>query len=117
MLNVFFVVANLVATVAANAALKLSAEAGAVVPFLLFQVAGNLLGLAGVLAYTGLLRTTPLHVSFPLTRGLQVIGVQVVAASVLFREPATPLRLAGTALVAAGIVLVGLAAPRARGRT
>ncbi len=112
MLNVVLVIANTVATVAANALLKLSADAGSLVAFLAFQVAGNLAGLAGVLAYTGLLRTVPLHVSFPLTRGLQVIGVQVIAASVLFREPATPVRLAGTALVAAGIVLVGLAMRR-----
>jgi multidrug transporter EmrE-like cation transporter len=110
--NVILVVVNLVATVAANALLKLSADAGSIVPFLLFQAAGNVLGLVGVLAYTGLLRTTPLHVSFPLTKGLQVIGVQVVAASVIFQEPVTPLRLAGTALVSAGIVVVGLAMGR-----
>lgn len=114
-INVLFAAGNVLATVAANALLKLSAEAASLWPFLLFQVAGNLLGLLGVLAYTGLIRKMPMHVAFPLTRGLCVLGVQLGAAALFFREPVTPRHLAGAALVTAGIVLVGLAMP-ARGR-
>jgi len=40
------------------------------------------------------------------TIGLSVIGVQVIAARLLFRESIGPLQWLGTGLVAAGIVLI-----------
>jgi multidrug transporter EmrE-like cation transporter len=97
---------------AANALLKLSADASTAAPFLLFQAAGNVAGFVGVLAYTGLMRTLPLHVAFPLTQGFAVLGVQLLASLLIFREAFTPREAAGSILVAAGILLVGAAAPR-----
>jgi multidrug transporter EmrE-like cation transporter len=98
---------------AANVLMKLSAGAGAFWPFALLLAAGNLLGLVGVLTYTLLLRTLPLHVAFPLTRGATVLGVQLAASVIVFHEVLRPTEIAGAALVAAGIVLAGLGARRA----
>ncbi len=97
----------------ANIFLKLSADAHDTRILLVMLVAGNLAGFVGVLAYTGLLRTLPLHVAFPLSRGLGVLGVQLLAALVFFRESFTAREAAAVALVTAGIILVGLSAPRA----
>ena len=72
--------------------------------------AGNLAGFVGVLAYTGLLRTLPLHVAFPLSRGLVVLGVQLVAALLVFHETFRLTEAAGAVLVTAGILLVGAGA-------
>jgi undecaprenyl phosphate-alpha-L-ara4N flippase subunit ArnE len=70
-------------------------------------VMGNVSGFLGVLALTGILRTVPLHVAYPISAGLGVIGVQVVAARWVFHEPITTVQWLGTALVVAGIVLIG----------
>ena len=96
-----------------NIFLKLSADAHDTRVLLVMLAAGNLAGFVGVLAYTGLLRTLPLHVAFPLSRGLVVLGVQLLAALVFFRESFTLREAAGVALVTAGIILVGMSAPRA----
>jgi multidrug transporter EmrE-like cation transporter len=56
------------------------------------------------------MRSLPLHIAFPLTQGLAVLGVQLVASVAVFREAFTPAEAAGSALVAAGIALVGVAA-------
>jgi len=73
-----------VSVTAANVLLNLSAHAATTRLFLLFQAAGNLAGLGGVLAYTWLMRRMPLHVAFPLTRGVGVLGVQLVGALLVF---------------------------------
>jgi multidrug transporter EmrE-like cation transporter len=49
----------------------------------------------------------PLHVIFPLTTGLAVIGVQVVAAKMLFGETISHAQWWGTLLIVAGVVLLG----------
>jgi multidrug transporter EmrE-like cation transporter len=94
----------------ANVLLKLSADAGGAWLFIAFQAGGNLAGLAGVLVYTGLLRGMPLHLAFPLSRGVGVLGVQLFAAILVFHEVFRPTEAAGVVAVAAGIVLVGLGA-------
>lgn len=96
-----------------NVFLKLSADARETWVVLVMFAAGNLAGFVGVLAYTGLLRTLPLHVAFPLSRGLVVLGVQVLASLVFFRETFTLKEAGGVVLVTAGIILVGAAAHRA----
>ena len=98
---------------AANVLMKLSAGAGALWPSLLLLAAGNVAGLAGILVYTLLLRTLPLHVAFPLTRGAAVLGVQLASSLIVFHEALRPTEAAGAALVVAGIVLAGLGARRA----
>jgi multidrug transporter EmrE-like cation transporter len=114
MKNALFLAAYLVFVTAANVLLKRAAEAGAGVPFFLLLIGGNLAGLVGVLLYTGLLRTLPLHVAFPLSRGIAVLGI--LAASLLFfHETFRATEAAGVALVTAGIILVGGAPRRAAG--
>ena len=94
-------------TVLASVGFKNSAASSEWRGFLAGQVVGNLAGFASVLALTGLLRLVPIHVAYPLTQGLAVIGVQVVSAWLLFNEAIQPLQWVGTALVVTGIVLIG----------
>jgi multidrug transporter EmrE-like cation transporter len=113
--NALFLLCYLVFVTGANVLLKLSAQAIGVWPFILLQAAGNLAGFAGVLAYTGLLRTLPLHVAFPLSRGLVILGVQLAAALLVFHESFRPTEAAGAVLVGGGIILVALGGPRQAG--
>ena len=111
MKNALFLAGYLVFVTAANVLLKQSAEAGAGWPFYAFLVAGNLAGFIGILAYTGLLRTLPLHIAFPLSRGFVVLGVLAVSL-VFFHERLRATEAAGVALVTAGVLLLGRSAPR-----
>lgn len=72
-----------------------------------WQILGNLAGFLTVLALTSLLRFIPLSVAYPVTTGLSVIGVQVVAASLLLHEALTPRIWLGTLFIVIGILLVG----------
>lgn len=99
--------ANLLFNIVANASFKVSADSRTWRDFLFWQIVGNLAGLITVLTLTGLLRYLPLHVAFPLTTGLMVIGVQVGAAHWLFQESITPGQWIGTGLVVAGILIIG----------
>lgn len=99
--------ANLLFNIAANASFKASADSRTWRDFLFWQIVGNLAGLITVLTLTGLLRYLPLHVAFPLTTGLMVIGVQVGAAHWIFHESISPSQWLGTGLVTAGILLIG----------
>ncbi len=107
MKTVLFLACYCLFVTAANVLLKLSADAGGVRTFILFQAGGNLAGLAGVLVYTGLLRGMPLHLAFPLSRGVGVLGVQLAASILVFREAFRPTEAVGAAFVAVGIILVG----------
>jgi len=98
---------NLCCNIIANASFKMSATSPEWRGFLAWQVAGNLAGFITVLTLTGLLRYLPLHVAYPVTAGLAVVGVQVVAARLLSGEAISGGQWLGTALVIAGIVLVG----------
>ncbi len=105
--NAALLLTYLVFVTGSNILLKLSAAAGETRWFVALFAAGNLAGFVGVLSYTGLLRTLPLHVAFPLSRGLVVIGVQLVGAVAVFREAFTWKEAAAVVLVAAGIALIG----------
>lgn len=98
---------NLAFNVIANASFKLSALGGSWQSFLGWQVAGNLAGFITVITLTWLLRYHPLHVVFPVTTGLAVVGVQVLAAARLFHEPIGPRQWLGTLLIVLGILFVG----------
>jgi len=93
--------------VAANASFKAAALSPNWRGFLSWQVAGNLAGFVTVLALTGLLKFIPLAVAFPVTTGLAVIGVQVAAAALIFHESISATQWLGTAVIVAGILLVG----------
>jgi multidrug transporter EmrE-like cation transporter len=99
--------ANVIFNVVSNASFKASADARAWRAFLAWQVAGNLAGFATVVTLTVLLRRWPLHVAFPVTTGLAVIGVQVVGAHWIYHESIRPAQWLGTSLVVAGIWLIG----------
>ncbi len=98
---------NLFFNVLANVSFKFSAVSDTWRGFLLWQLLGNLAGLSAVLTLTGLLRFVPLHVAYPITAGLAVVGVQVVAAGLIFDEPITSTQWLGVLLVVVGIVLIG----------
>jgi len=98
---------NLLFNVLSNASLKVSADSRTWRQFLAWQVVGNLTGLVTVLTLTALLRYLPLHVAFPLTTGLTVIGMQVVAAHWLFHESIGMTQWVGALLVVVGILLIG----------
>jgi len=98
---------------ASNVLLKLSADARETWMLAVLFAVGNLAGFIGILAYTGLLRTLPLHVAFPLSRGLVVLGVQLLASVAFFRERFTLREAGGVVLVTAGVILVGASTPRA----
>jgi multidrug transporter EmrE-like cation transporter len=98
---------NLAFNVIANASFKLSALGGSWQSFLGWQVAGNLAGFITVITLTWLLRYHPLHLVFPVTTGLAVVGVQVLAAARLFHEPIGPRQWLGTLLIVLGIFFIG----------
>ena len=71
-----------------------------------WQVVGNLAGFVTVLTLTSVLRYIPLRVAYPVTTGLAILGVQVLAARLLFHEPITAAQWPGTLLNAAGMGLI-----------
>ncbi len=97
---------NLLFNIVANASFKLSAESPNLHGFLVWQVIGNLSGFITVITLTWLLRYIPLNVAFPVTTGLAVIGVQIIAGGFLFREDLSVGQWLGTVLVVAGIALI-----------
>ena len=97
---------NLLFNIVANTSFKLSAASPAWRGFLAWQLIGNVAGFITVLTLTGLLRYVPLHVAYPITAGLAMIGVQVVAAGLIFREPISSAQWLGTFMVVAGIALI-----------
>jgi multidrug transporter EmrE-like cation transporter len=107
-LEVLLLTGNLLFNIIANASFNLSASSSDWRGFLAWQVVGNLAGLITVLTLTGLLRLMPLHIVFPVTTGLAVIGVQVVSGRLLFGEAITNAQWLGTMLIIAGIVLIGM---------
>ena len=100
------VLSNLVFTIVANASFKVSSQSPNWRNFLFWQVIGNLAGLVTVITLTWLLRYQPLSVAFPLTTGLGVIGVQIVASGWLFGETVSPLRWLGSILIILGIAFL-----------
>lgn len=114
MRNVVFLLLYAAFITVGNIFLKMSAQAGGAWMFWVFQAAGNIAGLVGILVYTGLLRTFPLHVAFPLSRGMAVLGVQLVASLLVFHEVFRATEAAAVVLIAGGVILVGVSA-RPRG--
>jgi multidrug transporter EmrE-like cation transporter len=100
------IIVNLLFNIIANTSFKVSAESPSLRSFLTWQVIGNLAGFATVITLTGLLKFIPLHVAFPLTTGLAVIGVQLAAGKFLFGETISLAHWLGTFFVVIGIVLL-----------
>ena len=97
---------NLLFNVIANVSFKLSAFSPGWRSFLGWQIVGNLASFITLLMLTALLRFMPLHVAYPVTTGLAVLGVQVVAARLIFHEPVSSTQWLGVLLIIVGVVLV-----------
>ena len=100
------VAVNVVFNILATVAFRVSARSASWSEVLTWQVLGNLAGLVTVIALTGMLRYAPLSIAFPLTTGMSILGVQVVAAEWLFHEPINTVQWAGALLIGIGIFLV-----------
>ncbi len=100
------ILVNLVFNILANASFRISALSPNWRGLLTWQVIGNLAGLATVITLTWLLRYMPLSVAFPLTTGLTVLGVQMVAASWIFHEPVSERQWLGTLAIVLGIWMI-----------
>lgn len=105
-LVVALILGNLLFNVLANTGFKMSANSATWRGFLAWQVVGNLSGFIAVLNLTGAMRFIPLHVAYPISAGLTVIGVQLFAARLLLHEAITPTQWLGTLLVTIGILLI-----------
>lgn len=106
LLVIALILGNLLFNIVANASFKVSVESFNWKDFLFWQVVGNLSGFITVITLTWLLRYIPLHIAFPLTTGLAVIGVQVIAGLLLFGESISIPQWVGTMLVVLGIVML-----------
>ncbi len=100
------VISNLIFTIIANASFKVSAQSTNWRTFIFWQVIGNLAGFVTVIMLTWLLRYQPLSVAFPLTTGLGVIGVQIIASRWIFGEVISMERWIGAALIIVGITFL-----------
>jgi multidrug transporter EmrE-like cation transporter len=105
-LVIALILGNLLFNIVANASFKVSADSPGWRGFLTWQVIGNLAGLITVITLTWLLRYIPLHVAFPVTTGLAVIGVQMVASKMLFEEAISTRDWLGTLLIVFGIIFL-----------
>lgn len=92
----------------AHICFKLSVYFGGLSAFVFWQAIGNGAAFIGVLSYTMAMRTLPLHVAFPLTQGLSVVGVTLVAGRLLFHESVSSTQWLGVILVAGGIALISV---------
>jgi multidrug transporter EmrE-like cation transporter len=100
------IIVNLAFNVLSNAAFRVSALSSSWRGLWTWQVVGNLAGLVTVITLTWLLRHMPLSVAFPLTTGLTVLGVQLVSASWIFKEPISERQWLGALAIILGIWLI-----------
>jgi len=97
---------NVMFSVLAVVAFRASARGVTWSEIVTWQVLGNLAGFVTVLTLTGILRYAPLSIAFPVTTGMSILGVQIVAARWLFDEPIGVLQWMGALLIGAGVFLV-----------
>jgi multidrug transporter EmrE-like cation transporter len=102
----WLIIVNLAFNILSNASFRVSASSETWRGIIIWQVVGNLAGLVTVITLTWLLKYMPLSVAFPLTTGLTVLGVQMVAASWIFHEPVSERQWLGTLAVVLGIWLI-----------
>ncbi len=105
-MTVALVALNVIFSIVANAAFRVSARSATWSDVVVWQVVGNLAGFITVVSLTGLLRDVPLAIAFPVTTGISILGVQLVAARWLFNESITPVQWAGAVLLVLGVFLV-----------
>jgi multidrug transporter EmrE-like cation transporter len=89
-----------------NYCFKRSAVSQGLKSFTRWQIPAHLSGFLGVLAFTFLLRFLPVHVAYPVVQGLVVLGIQFIAARLLFKERILTVQWLGTLVLFAGLILV-----------
>ncbi len=87
---------NLAFNILANGAFRLSAHAASWREVVTWQVVGNVAGFVTVVTLGVLLRYALLSIVFPVTTGPSMLGVRLLAASWLFREPISAAGWAGS---------------------
>jgi multidrug transporter EmrE-like cation transporter len=97
---------NLAFSIVANVAFRLSAVSATWNDMFRWQLLGHLAGSVTVVALTCMLRNVPLGIAFPVTTGMSLLGVQIVAARGVFHEPINTMQWAGSVLIGLGLVLV-----------
>ena len=97
---------NLLFNVLANTAFRISARSGSWREIVSWQVTGNAAGFVTAVTLTGLLHYVPLSIAFPVTTGMSILGVQVLAAWWLFHEPINTLQWLGSLLIGVGVFLL-----------
>jgi multidrug transporter EmrE-like cation transporter len=97
---------NLAFNILANASFRISALSDTWRGLITWQVVGNVAGFITVITLTWLLRYMPLSIAFPLTTGLAILGVELVASIWLFHEPVSQRQWLGTLAIVAGIWLI-----------
>jgi multidrug transporter EmrE-like cation transporter len=97
---------NVLFSILANAAFRISARSASWGDVVTWQVLGNLAGFITVVTLTVLLRYAPLSIAFPFTTGMSILGVQIVAAKWMFHEPISAVQWMGALLIGVGIFLV-----------
>jgi undecaprenyl phosphate-alpha-L-ara4N flippase subunit ArnE len=102
----WLIVVNLGFNVLSNAAFRVSATSETWRGLLTWQVVGNLAGFVTVITLTWMLKYMPLSIAFPLTTGMTVLGVQMVAASWIFKESVSARQWLGTLAIVLGIWLI-----------
>jgi len=106
-LGIFWLILlNMAFNILANASFRISAMSPNWRGILTWQAVGNIAGFITVITLTLLLRHMPLNIAFPLTTGLAVLGVQVVASIWLFHEPISQRQWIGTLAIVMGIWLI-----------
>jgi len=102
----WLILLNIAFNILANASFRISAMSETWRGILTWQVIGNIAGFITVITLTLLLRHMPLSIAFPLTTGLAVLGIQIVAAAWIFHEPISQRQWLGTLAIVGGIWLI-----------
>ncbi len=97
---------NCAFSVLASSSFKVSAMSPTWRGVLTWQVIGNTAGFLGVLTLTAILRHMDLHVAYPISMGLSILGTQTLAAKLIFHESITASQWGGTLLILLGIWLL-----------
>ncbi len=74
--------------------------------FLKWQIPANFSGLFAVIALTFLMRYVPLRVAIAIQFGLAFVCIQVISASLVFKEKITIYQWFGVVIVFLGILLI-----------
>jgi drug/metabolite transporter (DMT)-like permease len=97
---------NLATNLGATIGFALSGQAGGPRAFILWQIAGGLMGLGAQLTFAGLVRFGSVQVANAVGIGLAFAVAQVAGALWFFGEPFGRLQWLGTALVIAGVLFI-----------